>query len=116
MPEGNALSGLYPQPPAQSQNIANDPAKVIGIVNALNQNKMFNATFPALSQQPQANLEGTQIANTSAQLEQHAKQQSFLIDSLGSLADDPKLNYDKVRNTAAMFARNLKLPGEMVNG
>lgn len=116
MADGNALSGLYPQPPAPAQNVANDPAKVIGVVNALNQNKMFNATFPAVSQQPQAALEGQNIANTTAQLEQHAKQQSFLIDSLGSLADDPNLNYDKVRNTAVTFARNLKLPGEMVNG
>jgi hypothetical protein len=60
--------------------------------------------------------QGKQISNTSAQLDQNAKQNAFLVDSLGSLADDPKLNYDKVRNVAVTYARNLKLPGEMVNG
>jgi hypothetical protein len=68
-----------------------------------------DAAAGALSRQ------GQQISNTTAQLEQHAKQQGFLIDSLGALADDPKLNYDKVRNVAVTYARNLKLPGEMVN-
>jgi hypothetical protein len=58
---------------------------------------------------------GGDISNTTAQLEQHAKQQGFLVDALGALADDPKLTYDKVRNTAVTFARNLKLPGSMVN-
>lgn len=110
------VNALYPQPPAApAASLASDPAKVVGLMNALNQNKMFNATFPAESQRPQAALDSQNIANDTALLDQHAKQQGFLVDSLGALADDPKLNYDKVRNTAVTLARNLKLPGEMVN-
>lgn len=115
MPE-NSLSSLYPQPPARAANVADDPAKVVGLVNALNTNKMFNATFDAESQRPQAALEGQRIHNDTAQLEQDAKKQGFLIDSLGALADDPKLNLGTVRNVAVTYARNLKLPGSMVNG
>lgn len=115
MADVNALSGLYPQPVAPQPGLASDPAKVVGVMNALNQNKLFDAQFPALARQPQAALEGAQIHNETAALEQHAKQQGFLVDSLGALADDPKLNADKVRNTAVTLARNLKLPGEMVN-
>lgn len=115
MADVNALSGLYPQPPAQSQNIANDPAKVIGIAEGVNRLKMFNATFPAESQRPQAALEGQQIANTTAQLEQSAKQRGFLVDGFGALADDRNLTYEKVRNFGVTLARNLKLPGPMVN-
>lgn len=59
--------------------------------------------------------QGKQISNTTAQLEQDTKKNSFLVDALGSLADDPKLNADKVRNVAVTLARNLKLPGSMVN-
>lgn len=116
MADVNALSGLYPQPPAANRSPLNgDPGQVVGLMNALNQNKLFNAQFPALAQQPQTALEGAQIHNDTAALEQRAKQQGFLVDSLGALADDPKLNADKVRNTAVTWARNLKLPGEMVN-
>lgn len=60
--------------------------------------------------------QGGQIGNVTAQLDQNVKQNAFLVDGLGSLADDPKLSLDKVRNVAVTLARNLKLPGSMLNG
>lgn len=49
MADGNALSGLYPQPPqAGSGNIlASNPLQLIGAMNALNQNALFQKTFAA---------------------------------------------------------------------
>lgn len=115
MPE-NSLNALYPAPPQQqNQSLLSDPAKAIGLLSGIQEYKLRQQQFDALSQQPAASLEGTRIQNTTAQLEQDAKKQGFLVDSLGALADDPNLSYDKVRNTAVTYARNLKLPGEMVN-
>jgi hypothetical protein len=68
------------------------------------------ASQGALSRQGQA------ISNTTAQLDQNAKQNGFIVDSLGALADDPKLNIDKVRGVATTLARNLKIPGQILNG
>lgn len=59
--------------------------------------------------------EGQQIGNTTAQTELDAKRNAFIVDGLGALADDPKLSLDKVRNVAVTYARNLKIPGAVVN-
>lgn len=110
------VNALYPQPaPVAPGLMSGDPSKIIGLVGALNQNALFQKQFPALAEQPAAALEGQRIANTTAQLEQDSKRNGFIVDSLGSLADDPKLNVDKVRNVAVTMARNLKIPGAVVN-
>lgn len=36
MAETNALAGLYPQPPAQAQNILTDPSKALGLLGQVN--------------------------------------------------------------------------------
>src|SRR6202012_5008862 len=38
-----------------------------------------------------------------------------IVDSVGAVANDPKLNADKVRDLGVTLARNLKIPGQMVN-
>jgi hypothetical protein len=43
---GNPLASLYPQPPGQNSLLSN-PQAVVGLVNQLNQNKLFNQTYAA---------------------------------------------------------------------
>ena len=43
------------------------------------------------------------------------KRNQFLVDAIGSTADDPKLDIDKVRSLAVTMARNLKIPAPMLN-
>lgn len=151
------VNALYPQsqPVAPPQSaLANDPAKVIGLMNALNQNKLFEQSFAARKAiggayqeaiQPDGSIdtqtlmrnikgnpdagfmageasagaldrEGKQISNATAHLDQHLKQQGFLVDWLGARSADPNLNKKQLVDDTAMVARNLKIPGQMLNG
>ena len=56
------------------------------------------------------------LAQQQAQLALNAKQNQFIWDAVGSVANDPTLDRDKVRNIAVTLARNLKIPGQYVNG
>lgn len=64
---------------------------------------------------------GMQAATTEmlnqqrAQLDLNARQNQFIWDAVGSVANDPTLDRDKVRNMAVSLARNLKIPGQFVN-
>jgi hypothetical protein len=49
------------------------------------------------------------LTQHTAQTALAAKQNLFLVDALGAVANDPKLDRDKVRNMAVTLARNLKL-------
>lgn len=105
MPDAFAL---YPQPPAPSQGVlSGDPSKIIGLVGALNQNKLFNATFDAQSRIPAATLQGQQIANDTAAFEQYAKQSDFAAKGIAALAQKgDKLTKDDINNWAVTMARN----------
>lgn len=59
---------------------------------------------------------GATIRNTTAQFEQASKQNQFVMDGLGALADDPKLTKDKVRNFAITAARNTNIPSNIISG
>jgi hypothetical protein len=84
-----------------SEGLRSDPRAAYGLPEAAS--RMIQQT-------------GGQISNVTGQLEQNAKQNGFIVDSLGALADDPKLNIDKVRSVATTLARNLKIPGQILNG
>ena len=107
------VSALYPQP-AKPPDTLGDLSKVLSVVGAANQNALFQRQFPALAEQPAAVLQGQQIANTTAQFEQQAKQQGFLINSLGTLADLPKPTLRDVDNFMVRAARNTNIPSGML--
>lgn len=105
MPDGNALSGLYPQP--QTNGLASDPSKVVGLMNALNQNRLFNATFDAQSQIPGAALQGQNISNDTAEMQQQEMASKAVSRVMGGYLagiKDPKP--DDVRSAAAFAARS----------
>lgn len=58
--------------------------------------------------------QGKQIANTTALFEQQAKQNQFVVNSLGSLADKPKPTMDDVRHFVVTAARNTGIPASML--
>src|SRR5579872_5292559 len=74
MADVNALSSLYPQPPQQNNTNAliNDPARVIGLMSGLQDFRLKQQQFDALSRQPQATLDNTNIANQTAMMQQQA--------------------------------------------
>jgi hypothetical protein len=68
MPE---LGGLYPQPPQPQQGLlTGDPMRLIGALQGIQSLQLQRAQIPALSQQPAATLQNTQIANQTAQMAQ----------------------------------------------
>lgn len=109
MGDVSSPNALYPQAPQQNQSLlSGDPSKVIGIIGALNQNKLFNAQYPALAQQPQASLEGQNISNASAEMQQQeiaSKAVSRIMGGYLAGIKDPKP--DDVRSAAAFAARSL---------
>lgn len=108
------VNALYPQPVAPSQGLMSDPAKVVGLMGALNQNKLFQAQYPALAQQPQASLEGQQIHNATSQMEQNEKGAQFTAHYFGSLPDDAKPE-DIYKMKAAIRAVHPNISGETIN-
>lgn len=106
---GDVASPQYPQPqPAQTNSLMSNPAQAIGIINGLNQNRLFQATYPALSQQPQAALEGQNISNATAEQTQQ-EQASRAVSRImgGYLAGIQNPKPDDVRSAAAFAARSL---------
>ena len=55
------------------------------------------------------------LTQASGQFNLDAARNKFLIDGLGSAANDPNISADKVRSLAVTMARNLKIPGAQVN-
>lgn len=101
------VSSLYPQAPQQQQGLlSGDPTKVIGLVNALNQNRLFQEQFPALAQQPAAALRGQEISNqTGLQDQQNQARRAVSGFISGSLAGNPNPSRDDVHNAKALAAR-----------
>lgn len=109
MGDVSSPNALYPQAPQPSQGLlAGDPTKVVGIMNALNQNRLFQSTFDAQSQIPGAALQGQNISNTTAEMQQQemaSKAVSRIMGGYLAGIKDPKP--DDVRSAAAFAARSL---------
>lgn len=108
----------YPQPVQPQQNaLASDPAKVIGLMSGLQDYRLKQQQFDALSQQPAAALQGQQIANdTAMQGQQEMASRAISRVMGGYLAGIQKPTADDVRSAAAFAARSFpaiatKYPG-----
>jgi hypothetical protein len=55
------------------------------------------------------------LTQRSGQMDLDAKQNQFVLDAVGAVANDPKLNVDKVRSLGVTLARNMKIPGSVIN-
>jgi hypothetical protein len=55
------------------------------------------------------------LAQGGAHFDLDAKRNQFTVDAIGAVANDPKLNADKVRSLGVTLARNLKIPSHMIN-
>lgn len=107
---GDVASPQYPTSaaPAQSNSLFSDPGRAIGIINALNQNKLFNATYDAQSQIPGAQLQGQNINNATAEMQQQETASKAVSRIMGGyLAGIPNPKPDDVRSAAAFAARSL---------
>jgi hypothetical protein len=100
--------------PTQNNALASDPAKVVGLMGALNQQKLFNATFPAVSQQPEAALQGQNIANTTSQNSQNEAAAQIVAHHLGTLPDNASRD-DFFRMKAAIRAIHPNIPASTIN-
>lgn len=114
MADVNALSSLYPQPAPSNGGIASDPTKVIGLVNGINQLKLFNSQFPALSQQPAAALQGQEISNVTSQNKQNEEAAQIVAHHLGTLPDNASKD-DIYRMKAAIRAIHPNIPASTIN-
>jgi hypothetical protein len=95
-------TSLYPSPPQPGQNaLASNPAQVIGLMNGVNQLKLFNAQYPALAERP-----GVDLATAQMQQQEMASRAVGRIMG-GYLAGIPKPTDDDVRSAAAFAARSL---------
>lgn len=105
----------YPSYKPDSGNaLASDPAKVVGLMNALNEQKLFNATFDARSQQPDAALQGQNIANTTAQNKQNEEAAQIVAHHLGTLPDNASKD-DIFRMKAAIRAIHPNISASTIN-
>ena len=99
-------SALYPQPPQANQGLlSGDPLKLIGALQGIQNLGLQRQQLPALAQQPAAALQGQNISNATAQFEQEAKQNQWLNDNWGAMADKKGLGAEDVYNFAAQAAR-----------
>lgn len=55
------------------------------------------------------------LAQRSGQFDLDAASNKFVVDAIGSVADEPKLTKDKVISLGTTLARNLKIPAPMIN-
>lgn len=105
------LSALYPQPPQaqnQSTNLLSDPARAIGLLTGIQDLRLKQSQFNALSQQPAAALEGQNISNATAEMAQQEAASKAVSRIMGGyLAGIPKPSHDDVRSAAAFAARSL---------
>lgn len=132
------LSSLYPQPPAPVAAPTNgfgsmNPAGIIGLVQGINTNKLFQQTFDARQGVADAyrnnvNPDGTinqsglvqdlaksgfnagealhqGTVNEAAQFDLQAKQHQAVRETLGSLADKPDLSKADIYSASAKLAK-----------
>jgi hypothetical protein len=104
-------NALYPAPPQQapaSTNLLANPAQAVGIMNGLQDFRLKQQQFDALSQQPAASLQGQNISNATAEMQQQEMASRAVSRIMGGyLAGIPKPSSDDVRSAAAFAARSL---------
>jgi hypothetical protein len=109
VPDGNITSGIpYPtfNPPQQNALISN-PAAAIGVLGELQKLNILRQQAPALGQIPAATLANTNLANTTARLEQQAGAQKRVAAGMGALLQGiPNPTSDDVHSATAYFARS----------
>lgn len=109
MPD-NALNSLYPQPVAPQQSSVNllaDPSKAIGLLSGIQDYQLKGQQFNALSQQPAAALQGQNISNATAEMQQQEAASRSVSRLMGGyLAGIKNPTADDVRSAAAFAARS----------
>lgn len=128
---GDVASPQYPQTPQPNQGNAllSDPSRAIGMLSQIQDYRLKQQQFNALSQQPQAALTGQNISNTTAQLSQDEQGTQIAAHYLGSLPDNatpdqinrmtmairathPNISAQTINNVADMALRNPKGIGD----
>lgn len=104
----------YPSFKPDSNALASNPAQVVGLMNALNQNKMFNATFDAQSQIPGAALQSQNISNQTSQMKQNEDAAQITAHHFGTLPDNASRD-DIMRMKAAIVAIHPNINAQTVN-
>ena len=106
---GDVASPQYPSAqPSQNNSLLSDPAKAIGLLGGIQDYQLKNQQFNALSQQPAAALQGQNISNATAEMQQQEGASRAVSRIMGGyLAGIPKPTADDVRSAAAFAARSL---------
>lgn len=101
-------NALYPSAPQPNQGLlSGDPSKAVGLMNALNENRLFNSTFDARSQLPQAALTGQNISNQTALQSQQEAASKAIYRIIGGYTAGTKGTPDDIRAGVALAARSL---------
>lgn len=114
MADANALSSLYPQPVANQNALAADPAKAIGVITGLQDLALKRNQFDAQSQIPAAALEGQNISNATAQNKQNEEAAQIVAHHLGTLPDNASKE-DVYRMKAAIRAVHPNISAQTIN-
>lgn len=102
-------NALYPQPApvaASSVNALSDPTKAIGLISGLQDYRLKQQQFDALSQIPEAALQGQNISNQTALQAQQEAASKAVHRVMGGYLAGTKGTPDDVRSAAALAARS----------
>ena len=101
------ISQLYPQPPQQAQGaLSGNPLQMLDAMSRIQQYQLTQQQFPALAQQPAANLQNTQIANQTAIMQQQAAARQAVHGYIGNaLSGIDKPTADDVRSAVVNASR-----------
>lgn len=106
---------VYPSYKPDSGNaLASDPAKVVGLISGIQDYRLKNQQFDALSQQPAAALQGQNIANSTAQNKQNEEAAQIVAHHLATLPDTASKD-DVFRMKAAIRAIHPNIPASTIN-
>lgn len=106
---------VYPTYQPQGTNaLVNDPAKVVGLISGIQDYRLKNQQFDALSQQPAAALQGQTIANTTAQNSQNEAAAQIVAHHLGTLPDNASKD-DIYRMKASIRSIHPNIPASTIN-
>lgn len=106
---------VYPSYKPDSGNaLASDPAKVVGLISGIQDYRLKNQQFDALSQQPAAALQGQNIANTTAQNKQNEEAAQIVAGHLATLPDTASKD-DVFRMKAAIRAIHPNISASTIN-
>src|ERR1700722_6110621 len=106
---GDLPAPVYPtyQPQQNNTNaLFSDPAKAIGLLSGIQDYRLKQQQFNALAAQPDAVLQGQNIQNQTAQMQQQALAARVVHGVMGNyLAGIKNPTADAIRSAAALAAR-----------